>query len=184
MPVTERASAAQNFIDSVPLASVSSKVFHVKNAEILVVINRSLYEVMKDALESLNFTVDAVVPGRILGEVGIKEEISAASCQLIPKKEAYFRENSFLSDLDMGSGMHQKEHAFLQKYQVVIIILVLLSVASAIVAGIYTYKSFTRPRPNLRPIPASRPRPTLIPPSPTSLPVASPSATLLQPLTP
>ena len=113
VPVTDRAAAAQNFIDSVPLVSVSSKVFRIQNSEVLVVINRNLYEALKESFTSLGFAVMVVVPGLVLGGVGIKEEISATSCQLILKKEAFLKDNSFLSDLGSDDDMHQKGEAFL-----------------------------------------------------------------------
>lgn len=90
------AGKVQEFVDSVPLASPSSKIFKVGDKYHAVVINRRLYESVRTAFEALGFAVKAVVPELVLGPVGVGRTFDANACRLILKKMAYVTENSFV----------------------------------------------------------------------------------------
>ncbi|MDZ7587478.1 MAG: hypothetical protein U0946_07020, partial [Patescibacteria group bacterium] len=92
----QMAAEVQEFVDSVPLASPSSKIFKVGDKYHVVVINRRLYESARAAFEALGFAVKAVVPELVLGSVGVGSTFDAGACQLILKKMAYVMENSFV----------------------------------------------------------------------------------------
>ncbi|MEK7064181.1 MAG: LytR C-terminal domain-containing protein [Patescibacteria group bacterium] len=92
----QMAVEVQEFVDSVPLASPSSKIFKVGDKYHVVVINRRLYESVRAAFEALGFAVKAVVPEMVLGSVGVGSTFDAIACRLILKKMAYVMENSFV----------------------------------------------------------------------------------------
>ena len=92
----QMAVEVQEFVDSVPLASPSSKIFKVGDKYHVVVINRRLYESVRTAFEALGFAVKAVVPEMVLGSVGVGSVFDANACRLILKKMAYVMENSFV----------------------------------------------------------------------------------------
>ena len=97
------AGEVQEFVDSVPLASPSSKIFKVGDKYHAVVINRRLYESVRAAFAALGFAVKAVVPELVLGPVGVAGTFDANACRLILKKMAYVTENSFVGVTHAGA---------------------------------------------------------------------------------
>ena len=169
---------AQEFLDSVPLTSPSSKVFKVQNNQRLIVINRHLYESVKRAFEAQGFSVVAVTPAVVLTDTKIPTVLSAQSCRLILHKADYIKENSFLSERDTGE-FGQKRQRFFKTHQAMLGIISVMFVAFSIAMGTIlvrrptnqpaaAYQSPPRPR---SPAPVS---PTLVPPA------ASPSASFSQ----
>lgn len=124
------AERVQEFVDSVPLLHPSSKLVRVGEKYYVVVIDRRLYESIRTAFEAVGWTVTAVVPEMILGPVGVKQPLDAASCRLILRKMDYVRENSFIGP-DRGD-----EESFLERHRSWVVGgLVVVIVASWAVAG-------------------------------------------------
>lgn len=90
------AQQVQDFIDSVPLSNPSSKVFKIDNKYHAVVINRHLFESVRQAFESLGFRVVAVVPELIVGQMGAGKEFDANACRLVLRRLDFIKENSFV----------------------------------------------------------------------------------------
>ena len=176
IPQTERSVQIQAFLDSVPLSSVSHKIFRVANTEKLIVINRNLYDGLKRAFEALGFFVSAVVPGAMLGDIGVQESTTAESCRIISRKIDFIRANSFLAE---EGTFHQKETNFLKKYQLLVVLFFLLAIAGAVFAAFYTLRRSPPKR-----VPTPTPRPTTHISQPTPIPTtpaeASPSALTVQ----
>ena len=176
IPQAERSAQIQAFLDSVPLSSVSNKIFRVANTEKLIVINRNLYDGLKRAFEALGFFVSAVVPGAMLGDIGVQESTTAESCRIISRKIDFIRANSFLAE---ERNFHQKETKFLKKYQLLVILFFLLAIAGAVFAAFYTLRRSPPKR-----VPTPTPRPTTHISQPTPIPTtpaeASPSALTVQ----
>lgn len=167
----EQATRYQAFLDSVPLSSISHKVFRIQNTEKLIAINRNLYDGLKKAFEAVGFSVSAVIPGFMLGDIGAKDSTTAESCRLIFKKIDFIQANSFLSESD--GNFHQKERKFLQKNRLFVIIFAALAVCFAIFSAIFTL----RPAPRSKPTTTHYPQPTPLLPTPAE---ASPSALTVQ----
>lgn len=176
VPGSERTAQSQAFLDSVPLGSTSHKIFRYQNSDRLVVINRNFYDGLKRSFEILSFSVTAVIPGFMLGEIGAQDSTSPETCRILSKKVDFIRANSFLTD---EGNFHQKETKFLKKYQLIVVIFFLLAIAGAVVAAFYTLRRSPPKR-----IPAPSPKPTTHYPQPTTLPTvlpeASPSALTVQ----
>lgn len=90
------AQYVQDFIDSVPLSNPSSKVFKIDNKYHAVVINRTLYESLRQAFETLGFQVVAVVPELIVGQIGGGKQFDVNACRLVLRKMDFIKENSFV----------------------------------------------------------------------------------------
>ncbi len=165
VPPTDRSTEIQNFIDTVPLASVSSKVFKSGTQELLVVINRDLFDSLREALELAGFSVIAAVPELALGKIGPVQNITSESCRLILKKIDFLLENSFLADSD-STGLQQKEQRFLKKHQTMFVILFFITMLAC---GVIIYFITKRPAQNITTqptVPVMTITPTLTP-SPT-----------------
>ncbi|TSC88142.1 MAG: Uncharacterized protein G01um101416_165 [Microgenomates group bacterium Gr01-1014_16] len=177
IPRSDRSAQIQAFLDSIPLSSISHKIFRVQNAEKLIVLNRNLHDGLKKAFEAVGFSVSAVIPGVMLGDIGVQESTTAESCRVISKKIDFIRANSFLSD---EGNFHQKETKFLKKYQLAVVVFFILAVAGAVLAAVFTL----RPAPRSKPTPTLTPKPTTHNSQPTPLPTApaeaSPSALTVQ----
>jgi len=93
----------QDFIDSVPLSSPSSKIFKINNKYHVVVINRRLYDSVRTVFEELGFTVVAVVPETVLGQIGVGNKFDANACRLVLRKMDFIRENSFVAPIHNAS---------------------------------------------------------------------------------
>lgn len=177
IPQAERSIQIQSFLDSVPLSSVSHKIFRVQNTEKLIVINRNLYDGLKRAFETLGFFVSAVVPGVMLGDIGAQEAMTAETCRVISRRIDFIRANSFLAE---EKNFHQKETKFLKKYQLLVVLFFLLAIAGAGLAAFITLR-----KPAFKPVikkavpPVVRPttKPVLSSPTPAE---ASPSALTVQ----
>lgn len=181
IPQAERSAQILAFLDSVPFSSISHKIFRVQNIEKLIVINRNLFDGLKKAFAAVGFSVSAVVPGVMLGDIGAQESTTAESCRVISKKTDFIRANSFLSA--ESNDFHQKETKFLKKYQLLIVMFFVLAVTSAVFAAFYTLR---RPPLRSKSIPILTPKPTARSPlRPTEVPQgevgeASPSAMTVQ----
>lgn len=150
----------QRFVDTVPVASVSSKTFRFQNNRRLIVINRRFYEVLNDALSDLGFSVIAVVPGFALGELGIKT-FDASACRLLLKKIDFLKDNSFISPPSLENFSAKKEH-FVKSNQK---LLVLFFIIAIIFLGLTLYLTLRRPTPAAPVVTtqATPPRPTVEP---------------------
>lgn len=175
VPETKRAEETQTFLDSVPLSSLSYKAFRVQNKEYLIVINRNLYESLKQAFSALGFSIAAVVPEIVFGDN--PTQFSAETCRLVFKKMDFLLQNSFLQDNEPYHNFQRKEQAFLKKYQTLLIILCTAAIGFAGFMVYIRYQQATKPPVRSpRTKPTSMVRPTV---APTIIPVASPSAVLL-----
>lgn len=168
----DRTTQAQEFLDSVPLTSPSSKVFKVQNSQRLIVINRHLYESVKRAFEDQGFTVVAVTPAWVLTNTKIPTALSAQSCRLILHKADYIKENSFLTERDTGE-FGQKRQRFFKTHQAMLGIISVMFVAFSIAMGTVLMR-----RPTNQPAAAyqSPPRPRATAAASATPAVASPSA--------
>ena len=89
----------QKFIDCVPISHPSYKLFQIKNEYHLVVINRRLYESIRQAFSECGFNVTAVVPEITLSPLGVASELDSASCRLLENQMEIIRQNSFISPI-------------------------------------------------------------------------------------
>lgn len=140
---SERSDQIQAFLDSVPLSSVSHKIFRVQNVEKLIVINRNFYDGLKRSFEVLGFTVSAVIPSFMLGDIGAQDSTTAESCRLISKKIDFIRAHSFLSE--ENHSFHQKKRKFLQKNRIAVFVFALAAVGFAAATVFLTFRRPSRP---------------------------------------
>ena len=86
----------QEFLDCVPISSPSYKLFKVGNESTLIVINRRLYEYIRQAFGAAGFNVTAVVPETILLPLGVATDLNVNSCSIMTKNMSFVRQNSFV----------------------------------------------------------------------------------------
>ena len=172
IPQASRKEIIQSFLDTVPFASISFKTFHYQDKDILVVINRNLYDGIKHGFEALGFSVSAVIPALMLG-LGSKDTLSAEACQLIIKKTDFIKNNDFLSETTEIGSFQQKEQQFLKKHRLLVALFSLFFIASALGTVYYFYvllpQSTARKSVTVPTI-----RPTRTPPTPTLTPTPTP----------
>jgi len=168
IPQASRKEIIQSFLDTVPFASISFKTFHYQDKDILVVINRNLYDGIKHGFEALGFSVSAVIPALMLG-LGSKDTLSAEACQLIIKKTDFIKNNDFLSETTEIGSFQQKEQQFLKKHRLLVALFSLFFIASALGTVYYFYvllpQSTARKSVTVPTI-----RPTRTPPTPPASP--------------
>lgn len=163
-------TSAQEFLDSVPLISPSSKVFKVQNNQRLIVINRHLYELVKRAFEDQGFSVVAVTPAVVLADIKISDQLTAQSCRLILHKVDYIKQNSFMSEQDTGN-FGQKRQRFFQTHQTVLGVLSIMFVAFSIAMSTILLR-----RPTNQPVAANQSPPRISSHFTTPTPVTNPVA--------
>ena len=173
-PAVDFRAEAEKFADTVPLTSVSSKVFKWEMGHRLVSINRDLYESVSSAFQKLGFTVLAVVPSFILGPMGVPEELDQNACRLILKKVEDLKASSFLTDDTAAPSFQAKKDTFLHHNQLILAGLSFLIIGSSIGFLIYSVTRPAKKTVSARTVPVSVP---LITPSLTPA-AATPSSTL------
>lgn len=179
---TDRPAHTQAFLDTVPLSSISQRVFKVKNAETIIAINRNFFDGIKTAFESSGFVVTAVVPEAILGEVSAPAEFSSNTCRLILRKMDFILENSFLSPPDALLNMHQKEQQFLRAHQTMFVLISIFFILFFLIMAGFKYSDLRTPaKPSPTPSRLRQISPSpVISPSPEASPAAVLSAMTIQ----
>jgi hypothetical protein len=137
----ETVAQTQMFIDKVPIASVSSKIFKSQNHIKLIVINRFFYQSIKDAFDSLGFIVEVVVPGFVMQELGFANQFDTNACLVLFKKVDFLRTYSFISP-DVPTDFHGKRKLFFQGHSA---ILVILSLIGVLFLGFTAWKTLRKP---------------------------------------
>jgi hypothetical protein len=157
----------ENFIDTIPFSTVSSKLFRVISGFKQVVINREFYETLKNSFEEMGFQVIAVVPGFALGQNAIAG-FTADTCRIIYRKMDQIIADSMIGAKDnINATLHEKEQAMLESHKIIVVALTLLVLA---VCGGALYFTYGRPPvskpiqtntiPQLSPEPTGTPEPT------------------------
>jgi hypothetical protein len=164
----------ENFIDTIPFSTVSSKLFRVISGFKQVVINRDFYESLKGTFEELGFQVIAVVPGFALGQNAIAG-FTAETCRIIYRKIDQIIADSMIGAKDnTAATFHRKEQAMLESHKIIVILSTLLVLA---ICGGALYLTFGRPPvvhkaltanviPQVPPEPTETPLPTPVPEAP------------------
>jgi hypothetical protein len=145
----------QSFIDTVPFAGVSSKVFKMNNGHKLVVINRDLYQSLQQVFEKLQFPLLSVVPGFVLTTINAPLQFSADSSRIIYKKLDIVLASSFAGNGSEDGSFAEKREAWLEKHKVVVVLLVLVLVGVCIAVAMMTLR---KKPPTVKPLVVSAPR--------------------------
>lgn len=131
-------ASVQSFVDTVPFSNSSFKLFNTSGGYKLVVINRHIHDTISQAFEGLGFTVAAVVPGFVLGEVGIPTVLTAESCHLAFRKIDYLTARSFIKDVQTPIAGNQTSQAFFAQHkQMLIVIGIMVIVFSVAMIAIF-----------------------------------------------
>ena len=166
------AGEVQEFVDSVPLASPSSKIFRVGDKYHVVVINRRLYESVRTAFEVLGFAVKAVVPEMVLGSVGVGSVFDANACRLILKKMAYVMENSFV-----GVTRVERDDTWVNKNKKTAVALAVGAILVAVLGvGLVTWQTIQARQAAVARAKVRLARTAQVAPSPVPTPIASATA--------
>jgi hypothetical protein len=144
IPVKDHPVQIQNFVDAVPLASSSFKIFKSGNSIQLVVINRHFYERIRESFENLGFPITAVIPELVLGDTRINGVFSAESCHVVLKKVDFIKENSFITPSESEEDMHTREKKLIKNHKPFLII---VSFIFIIFSGAMAVILATRPVP-------------------------------------
>ncbi len=85
--IDELKEQAKEFVEHTPFDNVGSKTFSIKNGIRVFATNKELYEFIKEAFEKQNFTVDAVIPGFLMGNnVSVVPDLTVQTAQFIVEK--------------------------------------------------------------------------------------------------
>jgi hypothetical protein len=165
----ERDNEAAAFLESIPFASIGSRMFNIGSEFRIVAINRDLYEVVKNAFVGLGFKVVAAAPAFVLGPIGVPEQFSYESCRVIYRKLDYIIANSFLTDNTVPTEFRLKQRHYLSKHRIVFSIFSLLAIVLALGTSVMTLKRPVRQSASAKQAPASvvTKTPTKIPATPT-----------------
>lgn len=164
-PVSDIPLVSQKFLDTVPLASISSRILKIGVSTHLIAINRHFYESLKLAFESSGFSVIAVVPAL--------DSFTENTCHLILKRIDYIKENSLITQSEASQSFYQKEQKFLKKHQSLLAIFSLLAIAIFFTFLYLTFRKPSQISTSSIQFPASTPTLTSTP-----TPISTPSASL------
>ena len=158
---SERESESQKFLDTIPFASVSSRMFHLGNNYQIVAINRDYYESLRGLFEQLGFSVMAAVPNFVVNSFGVKDNFDIEACRLILKKSDFILQNNFLTPSKPPPTLGEDPRKFLNNNPVMVAIL-----CGLLIIGTGTVAFLTLRKPNnARKLPTqvSQVRPTAVP---------------------
>lgn len=180
-PESPSQSSIDNFVETVPFSSTSSKLFKVGSGYKLVVVNRDLYEPLKKAFELNGFSVAAVVPGFVLGTANISPELTPESCRIIYRKIDQVILDSMIGMDEDNQSLHNQEQRFLEKNKVLVILLSVLFIGMAVVTAMITLKPVKKVTPRVVPVVQESVAAPTITPVPTSATIR-PSADVIRAL--
>lgn len=89
----EENTQMQQFIDIVPFEDVLSKTYKLDKKTKVVVINKTLYEALKNALEKKNFSISSVLPYSVLQEINTELANSVNLAFIAGKIDSYKQYN-------------------------------------------------------------------------------------------
>ncbi len=94
---------AEEFVDHTPFENVSSKTFSIGSGIRVFATNKELYEAIEEAFEKSKFTVEAVIPGFLIGDmVGPALDLTPQIANLAVEKLSAVRQYNLLRpDIDL-----------------------------------------------------------------------------------
>lgn len=138
----------QKFLDTVPLTSVSSKVFETDTGYRVVAISRDFYEVVRTAFEKLGFTVQVVVPGYVLGAVGVGDKFDLQACQLVIRNLDTISQHGFELEKKPQEPFSVARSRFFNTHKFWVLLFFVVSLTTLAVVA---YLVLRRPVPVLKP---------------------------------
>jgi hypothetical protein len=145
---SERDSEIQKFLDTIPFASVSSRMFHIGNDYQIVAINRDYYESLRELFEQLGFSVMAAVPNFVVNSFGVKDTFDIETCRLILKKSDFILQNNFLTPSKPPPTFREAPRKFLNSNPILVIA---LCVVLVIGTGVIAFLTLRRPGKTAKP---------------------------------
>lgn len=144
----------QKFLDTVPLRSVSGKLFKSTGGFKLVVVNRELFEILSKHFSDLGFSDTVLVPSFTLVTLGIKD-LSSASCHLLLKKSDRL--------LAIHSPTEDSNPPIISRNRNLLIFLSIVSILSALVTAVLTLGPVFRKKPTAQApsVAVRKPTPTI-----------------------
>lgn len=134
----------QKFLDTVPLTSVSSKVFETDKGYMAVAIGREFYEALRSAWEQVGFVVKVVVPGYVLGAVGVGEVFDAGACQMVMRNLGTLSEHGFELESKKEETFSQVRSKFFNTHKVWVIGFFVISL---VMLALVAFLVFRKPGP-------------------------------------
>lgn len=138
----EAQKEVQKFLDAVPLASFSSKVFENEKGYWVVAIGRDFYEAIRKAWEKSGFVVRMVIPGYVVGAIGVGETFDLAACQMVMKHLDTLAENGFELENKKQETFSVQRSKFFNLHKMWVII---FCVGSLIMLAVVAYIVTRRP---------------------------------------
>jgi hypothetical protein len=135
-PEVDLHKETQKFLDTIPLSSMTFKVFEEEKMYRVIAIGRELYEGLRNAFEKSGFIVKVVVPGYVLGAVGIKQEFGAEACQLVLKYMETISEHGFELERKGVETFSVQRTKFLNKHKIWVIVFFVISMAVLVIVAI------------------------------------------------
>ena len=126
---------AQKFLESIPVLSVSSKVYETEKMYRIIAISRDLYEGLRQAFEQAGYVVSVVVPNFVLGAVGLTEQFDEKACRILVNHLDQVASYGFELEERKEATFTQQKEQFLNKYKVAITIFAVVSVVVCIVVA-------------------------------------------------
>jgi len=165
----------QKYLDLVPFASVSYRVYKLQIGHRLVVINRDFYEGLKNVLLSLGFSIVSVVPGFIITGTGTTSSFSSQTCLLINRKMDIILENSF-GGQETPTNVASSSREFIERHKITMAVIVLIVIVAC---PLFLYFYYQKQK---AAVIAKKPRPVATAPvrkvTPAPSPTVSPYAQL------
>lgn len=91
--IKEENTQIQQFIDIVPFEDVLSKTYKLNKKTKVVVVNKALFEALKNALEKKNFSISLVLPYSVLQEINTELTSSINLAFIASKIDSYKQYN-------------------------------------------------------------------------------------------
>ncbi|MDP1743578.1 MAG: LytR C-terminal domain-containing protein [Candidatus Amesbacteria bacterium] len=172
----ELAENVQSFVDNVPLANPSSRIFKIGEKYSVVVINRNLYESLRAIFESMGFKVKAVVPELILGNVGVAgSDFDLNACKLILKSKDFILSNSFV-----GPALAKENDNWINHNKKKALILAITGIAIAISGvGLIIWQTVSSRNQAIAKSKARSAKMAIVEPTPIPTPTPAPVAALI-----
>lgn len=130
----------QQFLDNMPFAKVSSKMYRLGKTYRLVAVNRELYEAFKRSLEKCGFTVSAVIPAFMLQKNLVETDFNPQTGESILGEFDVLKQHSLLEDNVSSSpaaGGGKKKESPLKNQKVMVALAVSLYGAAIILVYLW-----------------------------------------------
>lgn len=133
---------SEEFLSSVPFENFTSKEYPLEKGKRIVAVSKSLYEIIRQTLESAGFVIAAIIPEFILDQHAAKRWLDAEMGKAIVRSVDSLKLKTILTQEEVNEEEVQKRQIFMTKNKramilgIVFALLILILIVLIIKMGI------------------------------------------------